>query len=69
MKRFALLFVLIFACVSDGLSNDAARLTLCFNPDWKFTKSNPVQAAEVRFDDSKWATVLTPYAFNDKNIW
>lgn len=41
------------------------RLTLNFNPDWKFIKADPAGAAQPDFDDAAWTTVSTPHTFND----
>jgi beta-galactosidase len=41
------------------------RITLNFNPDWKFTRSDPAGAAQEGFDDSTWPDVSTPHSFND----
>ncbi len=41
------------------------RLTLNFNPDWKFIKSDPTGAAQPDFDDSAWTTVSAPHTYND----
>ena len=41
------------------------RLTLNFNPDWKFIKSDPAGAAQPGFDDSGWTAVSAPHTFND----
>lgn len=45
------------------------RLTLNFNPDWKFLKADPTNAASVAFDDSRWQTVSTPHTFNDTDTF
>jgi len=41
------------------------RLTLNFNPDWRFTKSDPAGSAAPDFDDSGWTRVSTPHTYND----
>ena len=41
------------------------RLTLNFNPDWKFIKADPAGAAAPDFDDSAWTTVSAPHTYND----
>ena len=41
------------------------RVTLNFNPDWRFTKSDPPGAEKPDFDDRDWAVVSTPHTFND----
>src|SRR5215211_2388306 len=48
---------------SGALGND--RLTLNFNPDWRFTKSDPPDAQQAAFDDSKWTLVSAPHTYND----
>lgn len=61
MRR--LLFALF--AFSAALALHAERLTLNFNPDWRFTKSDPAGAAAPAFDDAAWTTVTTPHTFND----
>ncbi|HEY3932265.1 MAG TPA: beta galactosidase jelly roll domain-containing protein, partial [Verrucomicrobiae bacterium] len=41
------------------------RLTLNFNPDWKFIKADPQGAEALDFDDSGWTTVSAPHTYND----
>ena len=41
------------------------RVTLNFNPDWKFTKSDPPGASAPIFDDSAWTLVSAPHTYND----
>lgn len=61
--RRALLCALIPAC---GFGVRAAdRLTLNFNPDWRFTKADPTGAQAPAFDDAGWEHVSTPHTFND----
>jgi beta-galactosidase len=56
----------LFAFLSDGQNARAqSRLTLNFNPDWKFIKADPAAAAQPDFDDSGWTTISTPHTFND----
>src|SRR5688500_2707733 len=43
----------------------AERVTLNFNPDWRFIKADPANAQQPNFDDAKWALVSTPTTFND----
>jgi beta-galactosidase len=45
------------------------RLTLNFNPDWKFIKADPANAATTSFDDSDWTTVSTPHTYNDTDTF
>jgi beta-galactosidase len=41
------------------------RLSLNFNPDWRFIKADPAGAAQPAFDDHDWATVSAPHTYND----
>lgn len=47
----------------------AERQTLNFDPDWKFTKSDPAGAAQPGFDDAAWITVSAPHTFNDTDTF
>lgn len=47
----------------------AGRLTLNFNPDWKFLKADPAGAFENAFDDRGWMNVSTPHTFNDTDTF
>ncbi len=42
-----------------------ARLTLNFNPDWKFIKADPSGAEAPALDDRAWASVSLPHTYND----
>jgi len=41
------------------------RVTLNFNPDWKFIKQDVPGAEAPGFDDSQWTTVSLPHTYND----
>jgi len=41
------------------------RQDLNFNSDWRFTKSDPADAATPAFNDGSWSTVSMPHTFND----
>jgi beta-galactosidase len=41
------------------------RIVLNFNADWKFSKTDTVEAVEPSFDDHAWANVSTPHTYND----
>ncbi len=43
----------------------AAGARLNFDPDWRFTKSDPPHAAAPDFDDSSWQSVSLPHTYND----
>jgi beta-galactosidase len=49
----------------SGPLRAADRLTLNFNPDWKFIRSDPPDAAQPAFNDRSWTTVSTPHTYND----
>jgi beta-galactosidase len=57
------------ALLLAGSALAAERLTLNFNPDWRFTKSDPAGAADAGFDDSAWSRVSTPHTFNDTDTF
>ena len=41
------------------------RLTLNFNPQWKFVKADAAGAEQPDFDDQQWVTVSAPHTYND----
>jgi beta-galactosidase len=45
------------------------RLTLNFNPDWKFLKADPADAASPSFDDRAWTKVFLPHTYNDADTF
>ncbi len=55
--------------LSAVLSLSAARSTLNFNPDWRFTKSDPAGAQAPVFDDAAWERVSAPHTFNDTDTF
>jgi beta-galactosidase len=57
--RFAV-FLLLVPTLAAG-----ERLVLDFNPDWKFTKSDPAGAAAPDFDDHAFERVSAPHTYND----
>ncbi|WP_415907697.1 sugar-binding domain-containing protein [Oleiharenicola sp. Vm1] len=56
---------LVLLALTAALTLRAERLTVNFNADWRFTKSDPAGAAAPGFDDAAWTTVTTPHTFND----
>jgi beta-galactosidase len=48
-----------------GGTVSAQRLTLNFNPDWKFLKADHAGAAATEFDDRAWSAVSLPHTYND----
>jgi len=59
---FALGLWLMTLC---GSAFGADRVTLNFNPDWKFIKADPPNASSVGYAETNWTTVSTPHTFND----
>jgi beta-galactosidase len=59
---------LSLAFVAASLSA-AERLTLNFNPDWRFLKDDPAGASAPGFDDMSWAVVSTPHTYNDTDTF
>ncbi len=59
--------VLLFSsllCLGQGKAV-GGRVTLNFNPDWKFIKADPTGAQQPGFNDSDWTTISTPHTYND----
>src|SRR5579863_5744246 len=56
---------LIAAAVGLVFPAAAQRLTLNFNPDWKFIKADPAGAQASAFDDTGWTNVSAPHTYND----
>ena len=67
MRIFATLAAAVgFLIAVFGTHSSAAeRLTLNFNPDWKFIKEDGSARAQPAFDDNAWATVSAPHTYND----
>ncbi|MDP1580637.1 MAG: DUF4982 domain-containing protein [Candidatus Didemnitutus sp.] len=53
---------LLFAVMSATLS---ARETINFNPDWRFIRNDPANAAAPALPDAEWSRVSLPHTFND----
>jgi beta-galactosidase len=47
----------------------AERLTLNFDPDWKFIKADPAGASSVDFDARGWNPVSLPHTYNDTDTF
>ena len=60
--------VVAFAFLAATL-HAAERLTLNFNPDWRFIKDDPASASAPDFDDRAWTVVSTPHTFNDTDTF
>ena len=64
-KLLALFLVLASAPVAVA----GERLTLNFNPDWKFAKADDTNAVAAAFDDHAWQSVALPHTFNDTDTF
>jgi beta-galactosidase len=62
-RQMALVFLAFYATASPLFAG--GRLTLNFNPDWKFIKADPPGAQAPNFNDSGWTTVSAPHTYND----
>jgi beta-galactosidase len=47
----------------------AERLTLNFDPDWKFIKADPAGASNAVFDTVGWSSVSLPHTYNDTDTF
>jgi len=65
MKRLLLALV----CAAFAAHSHAAREVVPFNPDWRFTKSDPAGAFAPAFDDAAWSAVSLPHTFNDTDTF
>jgi len=62
---FLSLVALSMLLAAHPLALAGERLTLNFNPDWKFIKADPPGASRTDLNDTEWTTVSTPHTFND----
>jgi len=60
---------LLLGLLFSALVAAAQRGVLNFNPDWRFTKSDPAGAQSPDFDDSGWERISTPHSFNDTDTF
>ncbi len=58
--------LLVFALI---VSANGRATVLNFNPDWKFIKADPANAAAPNFDDTSWAKVSLPHTYNDSDTF
>jgi beta-galactosidase len=63
----ALVFLAFYVTASPLFAG--GRLTLNFNPDWKFIKADPPGAQSPNFNDSGWTTVSAPHTYNDADTF
>jgi len=66
--RLTLAAVLGLSCCA-GLAPRTWGEGLNFNSDWRFTKSDPADAANPAFDDRDWSVVSVPHTFNDTDTF
>jgi beta-galactosidase len=67
--RKQLLALVLAACAMVTCTSATERLTLNFNPDWKFIKADPSGAASPKFNDGAWTNVSAPHTFNDTDTF
>src|SRR5579859_6704186 len=68
-RRFARNGALIAGAVCLVFPAAAQRLTLNFNPDWKFIKADPAGAQGMACDDNGWPIVSVPHTYNDTDTF
>jgi beta-galactosidase len=68
-RRYAWSGAVLVGAFFVVLSAGAQRVTLNFNPDWKFIKADPAGAQEVAFNDSGWTNVSAPHTYNDTDTF
>lgn len=68
-RRLGSICVLFVGTSGLVFSAAAQRLTLNFNPDWKFIKADPAGAQAPAFDDKTWTDVSAPHTYNDTDTF
>ena len=63
LRILSVLFLASQALMADE------RLDLNFNSDWKFIKADPLNASNVDFNVSGWASVSLPHTYNDTDTF
>src|SRR6266850_3063595 len=69
LARIGILALVSFFLLNLQHADAGSRLTLNFNPDWKFIKADPAGAATPEFDEANWQTVSAPHTFNDTDTF
>jgi beta-galactosidase len=64
-RRALCLFFLFEGLLLGANAFAAGRVTLNFNPDWRFIKDDPAGAQAPGFDDKGWTVVSAPHTYND----
>ncbi len=68
-RRLASRGALIAGALGIVFSAAAQRVTLNFNPDWKFIKEDVTGAQGVDFNDTGWTNVSAPHTYNDTDTF
>jgi beta-galactosidase len=68
-RRFIRNGALFVVAVGIVFPAAAQRVTLNFNPDWKFIKADPPGAQVPAFDDAGWTNVSAPHTYNDTDTF
>ncbi|MDR3459599.1 MAG: DUF4982 domain-containing protein [Verrucomicrobiae bacterium] len=58
-----MVFLSVFSAAADE------RLTLNFDPGWKFLKADNTNASAPGFDDAQWSAVSLPHTYNDTDTF
>lgn len=66
---FQLCAIWLLVGLSLACASGASRLTVNFDPDWKFTKADPQGAADPAFNDTNWDGISAPHTFNDTDTF
>jgi beta-galactosidase len=67
--KVAFMASVAFFLLARAIAFGSERLTLSFNPDWRFIKADPPGAWRTDFNDTQWATVSAPHTFNDTDAF
>jgi len=59
--------LLVFLSVITAVAEE--RLTLNFDPGWKFLKADNTNAIAPAFDDAQWSAVSLPHTYNDTDTF
>ncbi len=62
--HLVVLAVLLIVAIDSTSAGTDPRIDRIINDQWKFTRSDPVGAAAVRFDDARWMPVTLPHTWN-----
>jgi len=68
-RRLARIGILFSGALCLVYNAAAQRITLNFNPDWKFVKDDPTGAQAAAFNDGAWANVSAPHTYNDTDTF